>query len=414
MASTSSATLGRLPLAPAPASRQSALRVTVLRDRAALAGLVPAWDELAANALEPNPFYESWMLLPAIEHFGAGADLRVVAVWNGATLAALLPLERVRGYKGLPLRALQTWRHRHCMLCTPLVRADGAAESLAGLLAWLRAEDEGASLMAFGYLVAGSPFHSALVDALAAADLHALTSDAYMRAVLRRASDAQTYIDQSISRHERQELRRRERRLAEMGTVRHVALRPGAELAPWIDELLRLEAGGWKGEEGSALACSEANRRFANEIFAAAFQRQRLQIVGIDLDGKPLARCTSILAANGAYAFKTAYDEAFARFSPGVLAEIDRIRELHAMPGIEWIDSYTAPGNRVLNRLFNGRLTLQSLVFGTSALGELGVATLPLARWIKRHLLRKRGSGASAGAAMPSSSSARKAAACSR
>src|SRR5947207_3449012 len=107
----------------------------------------------------------------------------------------------------------------------PLARADIAAESLAGLLAWLRSEGEGTALMAFNYIVAGGPFHNALVDALSAVDIHPLTTDAYVRAVLQRAKDAQTYIDESISRHERQELRRRERRLAELGAVKHVALR---------------------------------------------------------------------------------------------------------------------------------------------------------------------------------------------
>ena len=45
--------------------------------------IVPAWDDLAARALEPNPFYESWMLLPAIEAFGLERSFRLVTVWSG-------------------------------------------------------------------------------------------------------------------------------------------------------------------------------------------------------------------------------------------------------------------------------------------------------------------------------------------
>ena len=39
--------------------------VIVLRDRAGMGAIVPAWEDLAANALEANPFYEPWIVLPA-------------------------------------------------------------------------------------------------------------------------------------------------------------------------------------------------------------------------------------------------------------------------------------------------------------------------------------------------------------
>jgi CelD/BcsL family acetyltransferase involved in cellulose biosynthesis len=365
-----------------PAGAESPLRVAPLRGHEALAAATPAWEELAANALEPNPFYEPWLLLPALECFGAGAAVEVVAVWSGERLDAIVPLERQRRFKGFPLRAAATWRHRHCMLGTPLLRAGRAAASLQALFEWLRADEGGAAVLALNYIPEGAFLH-ALVDALAAADLCALTTDSYNRALLRRERDAEVCLA-SLSRHERQELRRRERRLGELGKVSHVALRAGDDIVQRVEEFLRLEAAGWKGQEGSALACSDANRRFAHEIFAAAFRRGRLHMAGLDLDGRPLARCTSILAGAGSYAFKTAYDEQFARFSPGVIAEIDRIRHIHEMPEVQWMDSFTAPGNTVLNRLWKGRIGVHNLAIGTHRWGEAAVAALPLARWAKR------------------------------
>ena len=52
----------------APARRR--MSVIAVRDLIALSAFVPAWEELAAAALEPNVFYEHWMLLPALEAFG--------------------------------------------------------------------------------------------------------------------------------------------------------------------------------------------------------------------------------------------------------------------------------------------------------------------------------------------------------
>ena len=109
------------------------LSVTLARRPAELEAVVPAWEELASAALEPNPFYEHWMLRPALEAFGAGRELRVVLVWAGERLAGLFPFERVARYKGLPLPAFKSWRHAHCLLCTPLVRADTARACLEAL-----------------------------------------------------------------------------------------------------------------------------------------------------------------------------------------------------------------------------------------------------------------------------------------
>jgi len=95
--------------AAAPAARRrpsgTGTIVEVLSDAAALAALVPDWEELAAQAVQPNPFYEHWMLLPALAAYGAG-DLRCVAVWEDGVLGALFPLRLVRRYRGLPVSAL--------------------------------------------------------------------------------------------------------------------------------------------------------------------------------------------------------------------------------------------------------------------------------------------------------------------
>ena len=351
--------------------------VVALRGLQATAEIVPAWDDLAAAALEPNPFYESWMLRPAIEHLSAEQDVQVVTVWADGKLGALLPMQRPGRYKGLPVGTLRSWRHRHCLLGTPLVRAEGAATYVCALVEWFR---KAASVVELDYLPADGPVYRLL----SRTPLAALPCEGYERALFRRARDADTYVATAVSRQDRQEVRRRERRLAERGALAHVTLRSGDSIERWLEELLQLEAGGWKGKQGSALACSESNRRFATEIFTAAYRRGRLHMVGLDLDGKPLARCSSILAGSGGYAFKTAYDEAFARFSPGVIAELDRIRALHDSPELQWMDSFTGPGNVVLNRLWNERLRIQGLVFATDTLGRLALRALPALRRAKR------------------------------
>ena len=85
-------------------------RIEVVREPARLAAIAPAWEELAANACEPNPFYEPWYLLGALRA-RRGDTMRCVLLWDGARLAGLFPFERVPRYKALPLAALASWRH---------------------------------------------------------------------------------------------------------------------------------------------------------------------------------------------------------------------------------------------------------------------------------------------------------------
>ena len=359
-----------------------ATSVAVLRGTQASAEIVAAWDDLAANAVEPNPFYESWMLQPALKWLAAGRDILLITVWADGKLGALLPLERKANYKGFPVRTLRSWRHRHCMLCTPLVRAEGTENYLGAMIEWFR---RAASVVELDYMPADGPVYRLFAASLPGAQV----SEGYERALFRRAKDADSYIVTALSRQDRQEVRRRERRLAERGAVAHRTLRPGDPIERWLEDLMQLEAGGWKGQNGSALASNEANRRFATEIFGAAFRRGRLQMVGLDLDGKPLSRCSSILAGDGGYAFKTAYDEAFSRYSPGIIAEVDRIRALHDLPQLQWMDSFTADGNVVLNRLWNHRVKIQGLTFATGAGGRLALGMRSALRCAKGWLQRR-------------------------
>ena len=102
------------------------LRFVVVRDPVELRAHLPAWEDLGAHAVEPNPFYEPFMFLPAIEEFGKQSVLQFVFVYaiqgRRASLPGFLPMERASHYKGLPLAHLRLWMHRHCYLCTPLIR----------------------------------------------------------------------------------------------------------------------------------------------------------------------------------------------------------------------------------------------------------------------------------------------------
>jgi CelD/BcsL family acetyltransferase involved in cellulose biosynthesis len=342
-----------------------------------LGALAPEWEALAADAAEPNPFYEHWMLLPALQAYGARGDFRCIAVWEDGALGALFPMRLERRFHGLPLRALRSWGHRNMLICTPLVRAKTAAKCIAALL-----QSGLAPAIEFDWMAAGGVFYGALADAASAAGLPWMVTDAYSRALLVRERDPRGRFNSNMKNN----LRRSEARLRALGKLSAVRLEPGADLAAWTQQFTALEAGGWKGRAGSALGCREDDRRFVAEVFAEAFRRGRLLITGLDLDGRPLARHIMLKAGEGAFSFKLAYDEAHANCSPGLLAEVDNVRQFMETPGPRWIDSNTAEESTWYGRVWKDRLTVQRVAVGARGAGRLAVGALPLLRLARRRL----------------------------
>src|SRR5262249_17823157 len=51
------------------------MSVVIVDDLTALEKHIAAWEELAAAAIEPNVFYEPWMLMPALRAYGGAGRL---------------------------------------------------------------------------------------------------------------------------------------------------------------------------------------------------------------------------------------------------------------------------------------------------------------------------------------------------
>jgi hypothetical protein len=370
------------------------MRITVLDHPAALAGHIAAWNDLAAAALEPNVFYEPWMMLPAIDAFGTAERLRHVLVYAEQDhapplLCGLFPIERVARYKGLPFSHLRLWQHKHCFLGTPLVRTTHARACLKAFLDWLEADAEGASAIRWGSIGADGPFWRTLAEALAESGRRSFVPYRFERAVMRPRGGAQAFLGEALSHKSAKEFKRLERRLGEAGKLEYVELREAAEAEQWIADFIELEARGWKGRNASALGSTDCGRLFFSRAACAASRHGRLMMLGLRLAGRWIAMKCNFLSGEGAFAFKIAYDEEYARFSPGALLEIENIHRFHARPELRWMDSCADPDHFMANRLWPDRRRLADLVSATGrAAGELMVSSLPLLHWMSRTLRR--------------------------
>ncbi len=336
-----------------------------------LYALSSQWEGLAARALEPNVFYEPWMMLPALAQFHGRMRLEVYAVFAESSresrLVGLIPFERRGGFPGLSSPRRRLLRYYYCSLCTPLLDGECADEALRQLFLVLR---RAGGVWEFDLVHADGPVMGALQRAAAnvgLADQLAHSRQRVARALLRPALSAEAYLCASFPGKKRSKLRRRERQLRELGELRYDTLAPDQSPQAWIDEFLGLEASGWKGAAGSAFARVPGGAQFFRQACLAAHDRGRLEMHALRLNGRAIAHLCLFTAAGGLYAFRTAYDETYARYAPGVLLAVWHSCQVHERPQVAWVDSCADPASAVDNELWLDRRGLAGFYFEAPA-----------------------------------------------
>lgn len=319
-----------------------------------LPGEVVRWDTLARWSAEPNPFHESWYLLPSLRLFDPAGQVSLLCLEAGGQLVGLLPLKREHGYYGRPLPHWSNWRHANMFLGVPLVAPGFEAAFWRELLTWIDGQAGGALFLHLTQMPAHGPIHEALAQVLAGENRPAATVMREERAMLHTQLGAEDYLEHSLSGKKRKELRRQQRRLEEEGELEVERTTAHSGLDAWTEEFLALERAGWKGDAGSALGCDPATEALFAIALEGASRQGRLERLTLRLGGRPLAMLATFLCPPGAFSFKTAFDERFSRFSPGVLLQRENLALL-ARPEIEWADSCAAADHPMIDHFWRER-----------------------------------------------------------
>jgi len=253
---------------------------------------------------------------------------------------------------------------------------------LQALFDWLGRDRSGSPLVECGRITGDGPVYHLLLEHVHEQHRGISLLEAHTRAFLRRGDGS---LIEQLSGDKRRKLRRAEQRLAKVGAVGYAEAQNLAELETWLTDFLSLEASGWKGHAGTALSCRERDRQFFVEVVRAAFQQRRLMALRLTVAGRPVAQLCNFLVNEGSFAFKVAFDQSFARYSPGALLELENLRQVEARPGLHWMDSCTDAGDTLIKQLWSDRRIMQTLLIETGrAPGPLVLACLPLWRWLRR------------------------------
>jgi CelD/BcsL family acetyltransferase involved in cellulose biosynthesis len=337
---------------------------------------VAAWRELAREAAEPNPFFEPDCVLPAARHFGPrGAALLVVEDRGGEWLACLPATRLQRGGARLP--ALSAWRHVHAPLATPLV-ARSAVESAAERLLDLALRTSRSGVVALPWLGDEGPVSAALLAALEQRGGRVALHRSFERAVMRRPT-LDEGVEPLLGRGHRRDLDRLGRRLAEQ-LAGPLEVRDESARAAAVDGFLAVEASGWKGQQGTALA-SAGHGAFFRELCDGFRARGRLQLLSLGTAERTVSYKCNLLAGDAVFCFKIAFDAACARYRPGLQLELRMLHVFRDEMEHAWMDSCAAPDSPLFEHLWPERRRIASYAFvDGGALGRLIEGGVSLAR----------------------------------
>lgn len=350
----------------------------VLRDRE-IVNFIDQWRSLAANAASPNLFYEPWMLWPAVELGLCDGAIEWLVVECGGRWDALVPLARHR--TGLtPLSILRPLLHPYCCSSLPLVAAGADADDVAGRVAsWLRAQVT-VLWLEWPRLPRDTDVFASLFGTHA--PLRVREDAGYTRALYRPDQAAAP-----LSTKHRQSYRRLEKKLANDGGLDFEVITDRAQGDAWLADFLRLEARGWKGREGSALACRPATRAFFLQTMQAGLALGRVELLALVHRGERIAMKTQLRDSDVVYTWKVAFDERFAKSSPGALLERFAMHRAHAPEPPLPLDSAGVERNEPFDRLYNARRPIARLVVDTGApTASLALAARDLERSARRLL----------------------------
>jgi CelD/BcsL family acetyltransferase involved in cellulose biosynthesis len=370
------------------------ISVELVTAASTLRSMFDVWLVLASSALEPNPFFHPGFFLPLVEELGwpTGAAV-IVARERDGTLLALLPVVVARGGPGriVPvLRSAYNPTPVHSLLATPLLDRERAPEAVDAILDALDQRSlPGVLLELVGHAIDG-PFGRLLEARLAERGQPSLVLPGLSRPLLRPQRSGEAYLEEALGGRHRRELGRQRRQLQRQGQLRFTGSRPGEPMGPWSERFLALEAAGWKGNAGTALANDPRDRRFFERACRELAAHGALSFVALELDRRPIAMACLLREAasgGGAFVFKIAYDETFRRQSPGMQLLLEQLREIHEpTSAIGWVDSCASPRDTLYSQLWLDRRLLGHQLLGPRSL--TGRMLLMAARGVDR--LRRR------------------------
>lgn len=330
--------------------------------------LVEELEHLCVRTIEPNIFFNPRFLAPAMPRLES-REVRLAVIRDGdenaGRLRLLVPFSVERPPLPLGIPVMRVWANPFGPLGTPLIDRDDPATVVWDFLDMLaRSHLKLPKVLMLPDMRLDGPVASLLKSVASSRGLPLVTVGRVERAFLESDLDGEAYLKASLGAVRYREFRRLKRKLGEQGELVHSVARAPDEVSPAVEGFLALEAAGWKGRSRTAMASDRYRAAFTREAVNSLAQRDLCRVHSLTLDGRLVASLVVFVEAGIAYSWKTAYDEDYSSFSPGVLLMIEVTKQHLADPDIEITDSCAMPDHPMISRLWKERRPLGTIMMG--------------------------------------------------
>ena len=349
MSDTQVLTARDMDIAAAPAVSAAAQRmpsrITVeIADAGRLAELRPSWIDLLTRADVPNVLMDPAMVQAAAEVFPESQSQALLAwklpVKGERQLAGIWAFSIGRPHQSaFPVRMLTIPPGPHRYLATPVIDRACLDETLDAMLDTLAADPNLTKIAALDAMSTDSPTMEALARVLAARGSSPCWLEQFRRPKLASNLDGKSYLEKALSSSSRKKLRQHRRRLAEKGALSNVIASAPDDVRRMLEEFMQMEAAGWKGRQGTALFNSPDSAAFMRKTIVSMAELGSASIHALYLDARPVSMQIVVRAGAAAFTWKTAYDEEFRDYSPGMLLLEDYTTAFLADKSIAYVDS---------------------------------------------------------------------------
>ena len=279
---------------------------------------ISAWRQLTAQGVCGEPFYQpEWFQVFQVS-LAPKTSPYLVSVHKGDDLVGLLPLMRSRSVLGrIPASCLQSLSNLHS--CRFDFVHDGTAREPITKTAWECVRDNGDWDVIEARDVPMNGNFEGFMDHARLDGFPTLLWPTRKMPYLPLSADGQDPFTNCPDRFKgsRSRLKGKEKKLRQEGPVDFTLTK---EADPEIvGKFFKLEASGWKGQNGSAISLSSSLINFYTTIAKVAEKQGTLRLYSLRLSGEPIAMHFGVQMNGVYYIPKVAYDERYKKFSPGLL-----------------------------------------------------------------------------------------------
>lgn len=325
------------------------MQIDIINSVKELRAIQTQWEELVYYVAEENLNYEPIPLLTLLSEIDYPGWF-VVCIWADEKLIGFFPMQ---SEAKLPLGTthFSSLFKNYFLSCIPLIHNDHINQSLTAFWQWFNTGAE-AKVFRIPEMLPNSRLANLFLEIAKKESAHVAETATTSRACgTFLDGNFDEYINNQLSSKSRSSNRSKHRKLANMGGWQSVFTSQNNEnLEKRFEDLVSVEASGWKRENGSAIEQHNNLKRHLLSMAEYAANKRRFLLANAYLGNQPVAGMYCVVNNRTLLIYKIGFDEYFKAYSVGQLLLLDLIQHVMSVHSIDRIDSCAVADSQIYNR----------------------------------------------------------------